>query len=128
MAAGQIVRADHGSVLLDLDGDGRETTGWVILYLHIADEDRVRPGTFVETGALLGHPSCRGGQATGTHVHVARKYNGEWIPADGVIPFNLSGWIARRGQAEYLGSLTRGDQTVEACTCSTAETAITADP
>ena len=128
VAAGQIVRADHGSVLLDLDGDGRETTGWAILYLHIADEDRIEPGAFVETGDLLGHPSCRGGQATGTHVHIARQYNGEWILADSVIPFSLSGWIAHQGEAEYLGSLTRGDQTVEACPCSAADTAITADP
>ncbi|MBI4768824.1 MAG: LysM peptidoglycan-binding domain-containing protein, partial [Chloroflexi bacterium] len=67
MAAGKVVRSDYGSVLLDLDGDGREATGWVILYLHIADKDRVKAGQFVETGDRLGHPSCQGGHATGTH-------------------------------------------------------------
>ncbi len=130
VAAGKIVRAGHGSVLLDLDGDGRETTGWVILYLHIADADRVQAGAYVETGDRIGHPSCEGGVATGTHVHIARKYNGEWLPADGLIPFNLGGWVAHQeqGALEYMGTLVRSGQTVTACTCSAAYTAITADP
>ena len=128
VAAGKIVRANDGAVLLDLDGDGREETGWVIFYLHIAEKDRVKVGTVVETGDRLGHPSCEGGHATGTHVHLARKYNGEWIPADGLIPFNLSGWVAHQGKGEYLGALTRGDVTIEACTCTSAAQAITANP
>jgi hypothetical protein len=52
--------------------------------------------------------------ATGTHVHVARKYNGEWIAADGPMPFVLSGWEAHAGDAAYQGTLTRGDATVYA--------------
>ncbi len=35
----------------------------------------------------------QGGEVTGTHVHIARKYNGEWILADGPLAFNLEGWI-----------------------------------
>jgi LasA protease len=127
VAAGQIVRSGYGSVVLDLDGDGRESTGWDILYLHIADEGRVPAGTYVEPGDHIGHPSCEGGVATGTHVHIARKYNGEWVPADGPIPFNLGGWVAHGGEQEYQGTLTRGGQTVTACSCSAAWTAITAD-
>ncbi len=128
VAAGKIVRVDNGSVLLDLDGDGREATGWVILYLHIAEKDRIAAGAFVEAGDRLGHPSCEGGTSTGTHVHIARKYNGEWIPADGVVPFDMSGWIAHNGAAEYLGTLTRNGVTIVACTCTAAWTGITADP
>jgi murein DD-endopeptidase MepM/ murein hydrolase activator NlpD len=128
VAAGKIVRVDNGSVLLDLDGDGREATGWVILYLHIGEKDRIAEGAFVEAGDRLGHPSCEGGTSTGTHFHIARKYNGEWIPADGVVPFDMSGWIAHNGAAEYLGTLTRGETTVVACTCTAAWTGITADP
>jgi murein DD-endopeptidase MepM/ murein hydrolase activator NlpD len=128
VAAGKIVRVDHGSVLLDLDGDGREATGWVILYLHVGAKERVAVGAVVEMGDRLGHPSCEGGTSTGTHVHIARKYNGEWIPADGVVPFNLSGWVAHNGSAEYLGALTRDGQIISACTCTAAWTAITADP
>jgi LasA protease len=124
VAPGQIVRRGSGSLLLDLDGDGREATGWVILYLHVTEQYRLPVGTFVETGDPLGHPSCEGGIATGTHVHIARKYNGEWIPADGLIPLNLSGWVTHAGEAEYEGTLTRGDETVTACTCGSAATAI----
>jgi hypothetical protein len=35
----------------------------------------------VKTGDRIGHPSCEGGAANATHVHIARRYNGEWIPA-----------------------------------------------
>lgn len=128
VAAGKIVRVDNGSVLLDLDGDGREATGWVILYLHMGEKDRIAAGAFVEAGDRLGHPSCEGGTSTGTHVHIARKYNGEWIPADGVVPFDMSGWTAHNGSAEYLGTLTRNGVTIVACTCTAAWTGITADP
>jgi LasA protease len=127
VAPGLVIRSSKGVVVLDLDGDGHETTGWNILYLHIATEGRVPEGTYVERGDRIGHPSCEGGQSTGTHVHIARKYNGEWILADGVIPFNLSGWVAAQGKGEYYGTLTRDGVTVEACTCTAVWTAITAD-
>ena len=67
---------------------------------------------------MVGYPSCEGGEATGTHVHIARKYNGEWIPADSVLPFNMEGWIVHNGVAAYLGTMIRGDKTITACTCS----------
>jgi hypothetical protein len=113
-AAGKIVRSERGIVTLDLDGDGFEQTGWVIVYLHITVKNRIAAGELVDTGDLLGHPSCDGGYATGTHVHMARKFNGEWITADGPIPFVLSGWQVHEGSKAYLGTLTRGDETVTA--------------
>jgi murein DD-endopeptidase MepM/ murein hydrolase activator NlpD len=127
-AAGKVVRSEYGIVVLDLDGDGYEQTGWDILYLHIASDGRVRLGAWVEKGDLIGHPSCEGGEATGTHVHIARKYNGEWIPADGPIPFNLDGWIAHAGEQPYLGSLTRGDQTVTASQVGSFESVLRRSP
>jgi len=63
-------------------------------------------------GDALGYPSCEGGTSTGTHIHIARKYNGEWIPADSAIPFDLEGWIAHNGEAAYQGTLKRGNQTI----------------
>ena len=114
MAAGLIVRSDLGVVIQDLDGDGSELTGWVLMYMHIEGRDRVPVGTVVKAGYRLGHPSCEGGRATGTHTHIARKYNGEWIPAAGEIPFIMDGWQAHNGDAAYLGSLTRGDEVVTA--------------
>jgi hypothetical protein len=123
-ASGLITRSENGLVVLDLDGDGREETGWVMIYLHLAAESRMPAGIVVEQGARLGHPSCEGGMATGTHLHIARKYNGEWILADGPLPFTLSGWIARAGTRPYQGALLRGSATVLACPCSTNETLI----
>lgn len=105
VADGLVIRDGEGLLVLDLDGDGDERTGWVVIYLHIAEEGRASVGTAVKAGDLLGYPSCEGGRSTGTHIHIARKYNGEWMVADGVIPFVLSGWCPVRGAAPYMGWL-----------------------
>lgn len=126
-AAGEVVRTGPGVVMLDLDGDGYEQTGWVILFLHIRSDDKVATGQVLQAGDRIGHPSCEGGIATGTHLHIARKYNGEWMLAGGPLPFNMDGWIAHYGGTPYVGSLTRDGQTVTACTCSSKETNLTRD-
>ncbi len=112
MATGTVVRSESGQVMLDLDGDGDERTGWNIFYLHIATEDRIPLGVVVKRGDPIGHPSCEGGRSTGSHIHVARKYNGEWIPSQGVLAFTLDGWVAKNGSEAYRGTLERGSQTV----------------
>lgn len=127
-ASGLVVRSGQGVVVLDLDGDGYEQTGWVLVYLHVSAEKRVPEGTWVGTGDRLGHPSCEGGMATGTHVHLARKYNGEWIAADGPMPFVLSGWTAHAGPQAYQGSLIRDGEEVKACTCGSGQTQIQRKP
>ncbi|MFZ3069753.1 MAG: LysM peptidoglycan-binding domain-containing M23 family metallopeptidase [Anaerolineaceae bacterium] len=121
VADGVISRVGVGTVMLDLDGDGDERTGWNILYLHIAEADRITESTEVKQGDLIGHPSCEGGNATGTHVHIARKYNGEWIPAVSVIPFNLEGWTPVEGASAYQGQLVRGNDLVTASTKSDSD-------
>jgi len=110
VADGVIARSEYGVVILDLDGDGDERTGWDILYLHVATRDRITIGSHVQTGDPIGHPSCEGGTSTGTHIHIARKYNGEWVPADGPLAFNLEGWLAGRGNQAYAGTLTKHGQ------------------
>lgn len=124
MADGLVVRSSDDGVALDLDKDGDERTGWVIFYLHTAREERALVGTELRQGDKIGYPSCVGGRSTGTHVHVARKYNGEWIMADGVLPFIMSGWVAHDGSREYLGTLTKNGATVIACECGDAYTSI----
>jgi len=126
-ASGIVARSGGGVVVLDLDGDGNEQTGWNLLYMHISSQDRPAVGTWLKQGDRLGHPSCEGGVSTGTHFHFARKYNGEWILADGPLPFNLDGWIVSAGSEAYKGTLSRGDQWVTACTCGTSETYIFRD-
>lgn len=124
VADGRIVRADNGEVIQDLDGDGFEQTGWAILYMHVEDRDRVQVGDKVDAGDRIGHPSCEGGVSNGTHVHLARKYNGEWIPADAGVPFILDGWVSAGLEYEYDGTLSRDGVTLEACSCRNDENQI----
>jgi murein DD-endopeptidase MepM/ murein hydrolase activator NlpD len=112
VADGLIVRSSSGAVVLDLDGDGLEQTGWTILYMHIETRDRVAAGARVKTGDRIGHPSCEGGFSNGAHVHIARRYNGEWISADREIPFNMSGWVSSGDGSEYSGTLTKNGKVV----------------
>jgi LasA protease len=126
LADGVIARAEPGFLILDLDMDGDERTGWVIFYLHISGRDLITAGTVVQAGDPLGHPSCEGGSSTGTHIHVARKYNGEWIAADGILPFVMEGWVPVRGANAYLGSMSRFERTITACECATQETLVLA--
>ncbi|GAB1470795.1 hypothetical protein MASR2M66_16730 [Chloroflexota bacterium] len=124
VADGLVVRSGRDGLALDLDQDGDERTGWVIYYLHLATDQRATVGASLKAGDKIGYPSCEGGRSTGTHVHVARKYNGEWLPAEGTLPFVMSGWIPRNGAQPYEGTLSKGGRIVIACTCSDAYAAI----
>jgi len=114
VADGEISRVDKGVAMLDLDGDGDDRTGWVVLYLHISSYEKVRQGQLLKAGDFIGHPSCEGGSSTGTHVHIARKYNGEWMLADGALAFNLDGWVAHNGTNAYLGFLIKNGKIITA--------------
>jgi murein DD-endopeptidase MepM/ murein hydrolase activator NlpD len=111
-AVGVIARSAEHAVALDLDSDGYEATGWVLVYYHLAGDDIVKFGRRVRLDDPLGHPSCEGGRATGKHVHLARKYNGEWLAADGPLPFVLGGWRAYAAERDYHGRLVNGEQVV----------------
>lgn len=114
VANGIIARSQDGGVWLDVDGDGDDTTGWVVFYLHIASQDRTPVGTVVKKGDPIGKASCEGGYSTATHLHIARKYNGEWIPTDCPLcashdsrpVFDLGGWeVVSIPNQEYQGYL-----------------------
>jgi len=113
-AGGIITRASDNVLAIDLDGDGHEGTGWALVYLHIVTGDEIYPGKAVAADDPLGHPSCERGNSTGTNIHLARKYNGEWISAGGPSPFTLSGWETQMGERNYQGTLQKGDQTISA--------------
>jgi len=113
-ADGVVVRSEGAAVVIDLDGDGYEQTGWTLNYFHISSASRIPAGTRVATGDVIGISSCEGGVTNGTHFHIARRYNGVWIEAGGEIPFNLGGWVAASYGTVYDGSLTREGVTVEA--------------
>jgi murein DD-endopeptidase MepM/ murein hydrolase activator NlpD len=128
MADGVIARSQSGQIMLDLDGDGDERTGWVLFYLHLASENRPRVGMLFKAGDRLGHASCEGGESTGTHIHIARKYNGEWILTDSPVSFNMDGWVVHNGAVPYRGTLTRFSQTVTASTQSELKSLIKREP
>lgn len=126
VADGVIARSEYGIVILDLDGDGFEGTGWTIYYLHVSSEGRaVTEGQRVSRGDPLAHPACEGGVSYATHLHIARRYNGEWIAADctecmSAAPapqWNMDGFLAYTFGTEYDGSLVKGDEYREACVC-----------
>jgi LasA protease len=127
-ADGMVSRSDGGSVILDLDGDGNSHTGWTILYLHIATGDSAPVGKTIKTGDLIGHPSCVGGGSSGRNLHIARLYNGEWIPADGAIPMILGGWKALYGEKEYKGTLQKDGKTLTSSNSGEWFSQLTADP
>lgn len=130
VADGVVVRSGNGEVMLDLDGDGDERTGWNVFYLHVGSNSRVPLGARLKQGDRIGHPSCEGGSSTGTHVHIARKYNGEWLPADGwsgILAFNLEGWTVQAGSQVYLGTLTRYSKVVTSSTVSNAASWVQSD-
>lgn len=114
MADGLVLRSSNGALIQDLDNDGYEQTGWVILYMHVAEDGRAIPGEYLFAGETVGLPSCEGGVSNATHVHVARRYNGEWIAADGPLPFDLNGWVSSGTGIEYDGFLSRGNLSIQA--------------
>ena len=114
VADGTIARASDGVIVLDLDGDGNEGSGWTILYLHLVAAESLRAGQAVQSGEVLGYASCSGGFSLATHLHIARRYQGEWIPADcmgctadfSVPPFVMGSWQAvGLPNQEYQGYL-----------------------
>ncbi len=113
-APGLVVRSERSVVALDLDGDGDEGTGWVLIYQHIAEEDRVSVGAWLDQDAPIGHPSCEGGKASGTHLHFARKFNGEWMGVGEPFPLILSGWRAYAGEYPYRGFLQKEEEFITA--------------
>lgn len=112
-APGRVIASEHGRVVESLSNDNFQGTGWALLYMHIANAERIARGTQVNTGGRIGHPSCEGGDANASHVHLARLYNGQWIDPE-TVPFILSGWTVTSLDQQYDGKMTRGAESREA--------------
>jgi hypothetical protein len=72
MADGIVARSEFGLISLDLDGDGDERTGWVIVYLHVGTLGRVPAGLSLKSGDPVGYPSCEGGRDRDAYPHLAQ--------------------------------------------------------
>ena len=128
MGDGLVVRVQPGILVQDLDGDGNEQTGWVLLYVHLSqaiDMPPIKLGDWLSADQLIGHPSCEGGPSSSSHLHIARKYNGEWMLAGQGVPMVLSGWVAGELPELYTGTLSKDGVTINACVCGTSDTYIT---
>lgn len=108
MAPGQIVHSARSLILVE------HSDGWSSYYYHVAGRDRRGTGR-VNQGDTIGHPSCdaeyntdKDPKPTGTHVHVARLYNGQFQPAD---RWNIGGWEVRSGSSNYNGTMVRNGVT-----------------
>ncbi len=111
-AGGVVTRSSNNVVVISLTDSNGEQTGWQLFYMHIADADRITEGTLVSLDDPIGHPSCEGGLATGTHVHFARKYKGEWIGAGEPFQLILSGWTALPGEKQFQSKLIKDGREV----------------
>lgn len=110
-APGVVTSSENGRVVIDLDDDGFQGTGWALLYMHLGDEGRAELGAKLKTNDHVGNPSCQGGDAQTSHLHFARLYNGQWIAADDPdIPMVLSGWTFGGDSQEYNGTMARGNE------------------
>jgi LysM repeat protein len=126
-AAGKVIRAERGRVMISLSHSDFQGQGWTLLYLHIATAGRVAVGTRVQAGDRIGHPSCEGGEASASHLHFARLYNGQWIGVE-TVPLVLSGWTIFPAKQPYNGTMQRGTEWREACNCrDDARNAVRAD-
>ena len=123
-AAGTIIHAANNMVIIALEDENGIRTGWEVMYMHIAGFESISAGTPVNLDDPIGHPSCEGGAATGTHVHITRKYKGEWIGATEPLPFILSGWQAIPGTKIYNSNLVKDTQTIYARQYATKESYI----
>ncbi|HEX8684189.1 MAG TPA: LysM peptidoglycan-binding domain-containing protein [Ardenticatenaceae bacterium] len=119
VAPGMVIQYTPGETWVDMDGDGNIHTGWVVFYMHLSSTGHAPLGTFVEAGDPIGFASCEGGISTGAHLHLARMYNGQWMPAYRPVPFQLGEWTARGFTTEsYDGYLRNEDgRVLEACDC-----------
>ena len=120
-APGRVTASEHARVVLNLSGTSFQGNGWSLLYMHMASDGRIGKGADLKMGDHIGHPSCEGGLATGSHLHLARLYNGQWMSVDGAVPLNLSGWTFHNLPAEYDGTASRNGDNREAATVHRAD-------
>ncbi len=61
--------------------------------------------------------SCEAVLSISSPLHLARRYNGEWMAAGGPVPMNLDGWEVQQNLVPYEGTLVKGNSIREACEC-----------
>ncbi|HSN93644.1 MAG TPA: LysM peptidoglycan-binding domain-containing protein [Anaerolineaceae bacterium] len=85
---GTITRLEPSQLVVSYEGT-QESQGWSVVYYGVKVKPGLKVGDKVEIGESLGHVDSSGWNAS---FWLARKFNGEWVGANGVVPFNLGGW------------------------------------
>lgn len=86
--SGTITRLDNFHLVVSEPGMP-ETKGWSIVYFGVTAKPGLKAGDEIQIGQTLGQVDSVNWNAS---FWLARKYNGEWVPAGTVIPFKLGGW------------------------------------
>ncbi len=111
---GLVIRSGNGQVMQDIDGDGYEQTGWVILYLHIETLDRVA-GRDAPQGRRAHRTSLLRGRLLHRHAPPHRAQIQRRVDhCRRHIPFVMDGWTPSSAGTEYDGYLLRGEIRLEA--------------
>ena len=78
VADGVVARSDSATVVLDLDGDGDERTGWVVFYFHLDSDGRVGQGREYRAATTWGtlHAKADGRPARMCTLHAATMASG----------------------------------------------------
>ena len=113
-ASGVVTRSENGVLVIDLDGDGYEQTGWNLVYLHIAQKDRPPVGASVDVDQPLDTPPAKEDSPVvpmfTCPVNSTANGLGQVIRS----PFVISGWQASPGVRPYQGVLQKDDKVVSA--------------
>ncbi len=87
--SGNISRMDTLQLVISQFGMP-ETQGWSIVYFGLAVKPGLKVGDVVQIGEYVGRVDAGEWNAS---FWLARKFNGEWVPAGAVVPFTLGDWI-----------------------------------
>ena len=85
---GTITRMEASQLVVSQIGM-QENQGWSLVYYGLSVKPGLKVGDKVEIGESIGHVDASAWNAS---FWLARKYNGEWVPAGAIIPFKLGGW------------------------------------
>ena len=80
---------------------------WETWYMHLRGI-MVKKGDSVATSTDLGYPPCKGGRATGVHLHFLVAWDGALQPIAG---HQLSGWLIGATSC-YDGTMKKGNVTL----------------
>ena len=120
-APGLVIYSQDGEVMIDLDGDGHEETGWVLFYLHVGSQGRVPVDTRVKAGrsASATRP-VRAASPSPPTCTLPASTTANGSPPTGRCPLSSLAGSSTPPAATTKARLTRGSEERTACECRDA--------